>query len=233
MKKIVLLVVLMMCVGVAKAQWTIAPEVGVTVVNRAPGMNDTWEGGWKIGVATTYQFNTWFSLKSGLHYTQRGYSLQSLPWIDEKDQFRLYSGENKRHFLQIPLMAEFGFNLSDDVRLNVAAGPYMGFCISHSYSYTGHSYSTSGSYGDIPGYGYGYDDYFYGYYGYANGYGPYKPFSGVRKFDWGATFSAGLEVKNLYFNVGYDLSLGKEYDFDEISGKYHMFSLTVGYKFRL
>ena len=34
-------------------------------------------------------------------------------------------------------------------------------------------------------------------------------------------------------NVGYDASLGKEYEYDSVDLKYHTFSLSVGYKFKL
>ena len=52
-------------------------------------------------------------------------------------------------------------------------------------------------------------------------------------FDWGLSFQAGLEIGSCVMNVGYDASLGKEYEYDSVDLKYHTFSLSVGYKFKL
>ena len=52
-------------------------------------------------------------------------------------------------------------------------------------------------------------------------------------FDWGLSFQAGVEVASWVINVGYDVSLGKEYQYDSAGLKYHTLSLSVGYKFKL
>ena len=52
-------------------------------------------------------------------------------------------------------------------------------------------------------------------------------------FDWGLSFQAGLEIGSWMINVGYDASLGKEYEYDSVDLKYHTFSLSVEYKFKL
>ena len=40
-------------------------------------------------------------------------------------------------------------------------------------------------------------------------------------FDWGLSFQAGLEIGSCVMNVGYDASLGKEYEYDSVDLKYH------------
>ncbi|MDF9829968.1 porin family protein [Parabacteroides sp. PF5-6] len=224
MKKIVLFLVGMMSVFAAQAQWSVAPEAGITAVNMNAGLhNDRWEAGWKLGVGVEYQLTQRFSLKSGLHYTQRGGTWFPLLGYDANEELYVGTLKDKRHFLQLPLMAQWGWNLGQDVRLNMGVGGYVAYDTHHSSSY--------GYYSDFNGeYGYGYG-YIYSY-GYAEGSGS-NFFRGINAFDWGASLAVGLEVKNLYFNLGYDASLGKEYEYDSVGLNYHTLSLTVGYKFRL
>ena len=51
-----------------------------------------------------------------------------------------------------------------------------------------------------------------------------------KAFDWGVTATVGIEVKRWFFRLGYDISLAKEYD-DGISPKYHVGTISIGYKF--
>ncbi len=119
------------------------------------------------------------------------------------------SGKINTHYLQLPLMAEFSWKLSDDVRMNFGIGPYLALSLSH---YTKYDVQTFGD----PSYG-------SAYYYHQSGSGHVND----TKLEWGMAATTGFEVKNLLFNVGYDISLGED------AQKFHTLSLTVGYKFRL
>ena len=138
MKKFVLFVMLMMFVASVSAQrWSLTPEVGMMAVKRGgPSYNyrlgHPWNARWKIGVGAEYVVRPdHFSLKSGLYYTQRGYlnrivSFGSLyPMAESEAVFSEINSNLNRHFLQVPLMANFSFRLADHVRLNLAGGPYV------------------------------------------------------------------------------------------------------------
>ncbi len=227
MKKIVLFLAGMMSFFTAYAQLSVSPEIGMTAVQRNSYRDDPWKASFKLGMGVEYQFSSLFSLKSGAYYTQRGYDLPITPWFDAEDRLSISTGDNLRHFLQVPLMVQLGWDLKKDVRLNVAFGGYAAYCLHHSRDYE--------DYSDFRGYGYGYGI-SYGYGGNGNYYaGIYDPFSGMRSFDWGTSIEVGLEVKNWLIKAGYDLSLGKEYkNYSNIRTiNYHTLSLTVGYKFRL
>lgn len=250
MKKFVLFVMLMMSVVSVSAQrWSLMPEVGMTAVKRGgssyidePGY--TWNAGWKIGVGVEYAVKPdRFSLKSGLYYTQRGYSRQSIsfgsvyPTIDDqsKSTFSKSYYKTRRHFLQVPLMANLSFRLADNVRLNLAAGPYIAYSmgdknIAEYNEYTPGNSSGHESYGSIY---YGDNDgYLYGGGWVGKGFS-HESWTHDNSFDWGLSFQAGLEIGSCVMNVGYDASLGKEYEYDSVDLKYHTFSLSVGYKFKL
>lgn len=150
MKKFVLFVMLMMSGASVSAQrWSLMPEVGMMAVKRGgPSYNyrlgHTWNARWKIGVGAEYVVRPGhFSLKSGLYYTQRGYlghvvSFGSIYPMAEGRSEAVFSEINSkwnRHFLQVPLMANFSFRLTDHVRLNLAGGPYVAWSMGDKNSF--------------------------------------------------------------------------------------------------
>ena len=81
MKKFVLFVMLMMgVVSVSAQRWSLTPEMGMMAVKRGGNVyineqKPTWNTRWKVGVGVEFAVRPdRFSLKSGLYYTQRGYS---------------------------------------------------------------------------------------------------------------------------------------------------------------
>ncbi len=224
MKKTIITLILLLSLHVAgSAQWSVTPEAGMTAVNRASTEN--WDPSFKIGVSTEYAFNDFFSLQSGLHYTKRTYSFSTLYYFMDTEDLESWQIDVERNqgYLQLPVMMKIGWNVGEDVRLNLAAGPYLGYWIKSSGS--------ASTWVNQPEY-----EYYYGYgysSGYNYGYGLLSLIDGGRKWDWGATISLGLEVKNWVMNLGYDLSLGKEYKNDSVNANYHTISLSIGYKFKL
>ena len=196
------------------AQWAFTPEMGMTAVKRSMGSPlSTWRPGVKVGMGVEYQFQPgFFALKSGLYYTQRGYEVEGFTLSGYTQQspggFRTH-GQITDHYLQLPVMADFSFALSDDCRLHLAVGPYVALSIAERWEWGAMGYGEHGqSY-------------------------PPSPFAGKRAFDWGASASVGLEVKRFVVSAGYDLSLGKEYPKMKMRANYHTLSLTVGYKFKV
>lgn len=230
MKRLVLFVMLIMCtVAVSAQQWSLTPELGMTAIKRGGdgyvtfGGNYSWSPRFKGGLGVEYSFKPgWFALKSGLYYTQRGHNDDIFgPLLNGKNDpqadVEIYNMKTTRHFLQLPVLADFSFRLSDDVRLHLAAGPYVAASLSDrmTVSYTGYK-----QYGD-------------GGYASWGTSGSSSEMHTNRWFDWGVSFQAGIEAKQWVMNVGYDASLGKEYKYGSTDLKYHTISLSVGYKFKL
>lgn len=229
-KKIFVFVMLIMCVASVSAQWSVTPEIGMATIKKGGGIPRTenvWNAGWKAGVGVEYGITSGFSLKSGLYYAPRGHSFSTLYFgnygnyqgeFDEEGTVSSYSVKRKRHFLQVPLMANFSIKLSDDIRLNLAAGPYIGFSMGDNISSIIYTYEL-GSGSPSNGYGFSGDS--------------YEGWSNDHPFDWGISAQVGVEVKQMVVNFGYDASLGKEFDGGPVDMKYNTFSLSVGYKFKL
>ncbi len=249
MKKIAVLSLMMMASFTLSAQWSVTPEVGITAFKRGgatPYVNwgssyDDWRAGLKLGAAVEYDFTERFALKSGLYYANRGFSgsrfMLYTPGysssIEGEPDYMYSMSKVNRHFLQVPLQAKFSWNVGGDVRLNVAAGPYVALCLGEKSEYG--FFTTDGTYKMY------YPEYNYGQHYYNGGGGYNDPYaisylgegSNYNRFDWGTTVSVGAEFGNWITNVGYDISLGKEFSHDDVDPKYHTLSLTVGYKFKL
>ncbi len=129
-RKLGLLIVCLMGVLSVYAQWSISPELGLSAYRR---QFYEWRPGIKVGAAVEYQFMSHFSLESGLYYTQRGYS-----YTDFTDYEYVTTEEPSlvRHMFQIPLRARFSWDVADDVRLFVGAGPYLGLFFANDWKQT-------------------------------------------------------------------------------------------------
>ena len=119
----------------------------------------------------------------------------------------------RRDYLQLPILARFNWKIGKDVKLHVAAGPYLAYGISGKTKYTDREISDKG------------------YLTNSDSWGTFKGSDFRKRFDWGLMLNAGVEVKRFTLNVSYDMGLDKEYRYDDISIKYHTVSFTVGYRF--
>lgn len=129
MKRIGLLIVCMLGVLSAHAQWSVSPEVGLSAFRRNTYYE--WRPAIKLGAAVEYQFKPHFSLESGLYYTQRGFSLTEYnpgPYHEEPSLVR--------HMFQIPLRARFSWEVANDVHLFFGTGPYLGIYFVDDWNHT-------------------------------------------------------------------------------------------------
>lgn len=226
-----------------QTDWTGRPKVGVGVEFQLPSSSFALKSG-------LYYMQRGYSLDYGSGGYWQGYGSSwgygNGPWFQPGKQLSYGSGNGgygyggyydyaydygstlTRHFLQLPVMVDFSFPLADEVRLHVAAGPYIAVSLAdHWDGYSGYLCESA-----VPGSA--------GFAG-GNGYGAYpgsltqgfNPTRGLRAFDWGVSGVLGLEVKRWMFNFAYDLSLGKEYKHGSVGVNYHTVSLSVGYKFKL
>ena len=124
MKKLILFVLFALSGLMVSAQsrWGIIPEGGFAAINRV-GMGSSWRAGVKVGVGVSYQFEPgWIGLKSGLYYANRGYSLGDYPRTTESATYvlkEMMTGGITQHFLQLPVMADFSWQVSKEVCMPV------------------------------------------------------------------------------------------------------------------
>lgn len=147
-------------------------------------------------------------------YGGYGYGSSFFPQDMTVKGIRMYEKNSRKDYLQLPVMARLNLKIGNDVRLHLAAGPYVAWGLGGKSNYKMVEIKNVHQYGITESS--------------QNSFGEY---SSLRRFDWGAMINAGIEVKRIAFNVGYDMGLGKQYKYDDISLKYHTVSFTVGYTF--
>ena len=77
MKKVLLFAVVFSCSMWANAQRvTWATEAGLSAIQRT-GYGECWRPSTRLGISADYNVNNMFSMKSGLYYTFRGYSVNN------------------------------------------------------------------------------------------------------------------------------------------------------------
>lgn len=229
MKKQTALAAAFLCVATAYSQHiSLTPEAGISAVQRY-GWGQQWRPSAKIGVSADFALSERFSVESGLFYTFRGYKVNGGKYSNEHAEWTDNVSQT-RHFLQLPVLAKYRWNLDEHTRLFVAAGPYVGVCL-------GTHFDSNPSYLSW-GYDQGYGDLYDGDYqrpaGHdQNGHSNAWLYDEARRFDWGVTGGIGIESGRWVTRLQYDLSLGKESGGDPIGANYHTLTLSVGYKFQL
>lgn len=104
MKKVLLFAVVFSCSMWANAQRvTWATEAGLSAIQRT-GYGECWRPSTRLGISADYNVNNMFSMKSGLYYTFRGYSVNNGGTYSNGDATWIENVSQTRHFLQVPIL---------------------------------------------------------------------------------------------------------------------------------
>lgn len=112
MKKFLLTAVLGMFALAGFSQMTWNAKVGMSMTNLSNTEADM-KIGYTVGVGLDYQFTDMWYLQSGLNITGKGAKAGDL--------------KIKTHYLEIPVLAAAKFDVSDNMKFVVNAGPYLAF----------------------------------------------------------------------------------------------------------
>lgn len=255
MKKLILSAACLLASLTMQAQWKFTPEAGVNVTkDNGPG---TARMGFKAGMGVTYELKSSFGIKSGLYFVQRNTGWHSA-WMntekfsDDRRRVTFCTNYGKEHktYIQLPVMAQWSWQVAPGVRVNAGVGPYIALGVrgkirgqySSVYNYTmapdgqvetpyGETICVDGiyrPYGMSGGLDAHYDD---------AQYDPFKDrgegsslMKGDPRFDWGGTAALGIQVKKVSFAVGYDLNLGNGWSGqNDVRLRSHTVSFTFGY----
>lgn len=234
MKRICFLSVMLLLVAtMMNAQWRITPEAGVNISKFEDAYTSYKAGvGARIGVGVRYSFkgdDTGWGVRSGLYYTQRTYQANegyitssNGSWMQtftpggflsavqgaNPESVRFSEGSCRWDYLQLPVLAQYAWEIVPDIRWHVAAGPYVAVAIAgkHKVSYTDWDLKDKFEHGK-------YD------------FDPFKNYKD--RFDTGGVIQTGIEVKNVAFLFNYQISLYKR----NSVGKSQEVSIGLGYTF--
>lgn len=197
MKKFLLTAVLGMFALAGFSQMTWNAKVGMSMTNLSNTDADM-KVGYTVGVGLDYQFTDMWYLQSGLNITGKGAKAGDL--------------KIKTHYLEIPVLAAAKFDVSDNMKFVVNAGPYLAFGLGGKEKYEVGDVSES-----------------------------YKVFSKedgaeealMKRFDLGLQYGVGLELSDKYL-----INLTGQYGFidpfkgDSGESSHNIaFMIGVGYRF--
>ena len=226
----------------AQSRWSVTPEAGLVVNKENEGTSVTL--GFKAGAGVLYQLKEGvgkkpsFGLKSGVYILMQKGGYHPMSWgnISTGGGFSMdyekTNVESTRYYLQLPVMAHWGFKLCDDVRLKLAVGPYVAVGIGGRTN----AYVSSSKYNIDEETGVGQYEYRNDYYRFGTFKGKTVNeefgFEASPRLDWGGTASVGIAVKRISFTIGYDLAWGKyNKEQNDLRIRNHMVSFTSGYSF--
>ncbi len=169
-----------------------------------------------------YYYGYGYGYGSGMYSSYYPYGGVSSYLKDmEVNKVEYSASHTRRVYIQVPIMARYDWKINDRVKVHLALGPYIAVGVAGRTSIDTQMFNIGTLEGDV------YGDALHKY---TSSYRD-DPFDIGRRFDWGITAEAGVDIGRWYVNVGYDMGLGKEYTGDATGVKYHTISLTVGYKF--
>lgn len=129
MKKVLLFAVVFSCSMWANAQCvTWATEAGLSAIQRT-GYGECWRPSTRLGISADYNVNNVFSMKSGLYYTFRGYSVNNGVTYSNGDATWIENVSQTRHFLQVPIWVKISIHSNNSTKFFFEIGPYIGYCI--------------------------------------------------------------------------------------------------------
>jgi len=113
------------------------------------------------------------------------------------------------NYLQLPVLASYRIACSNLIKIHVNVGPYVAYGISGKEKYAGVK---------------------------VDAFGTDEDEGGLKRFDAGLSFGAGIEVRKAYFGLGYDLGLtnildDEVWETSEVKTRNRNFFITAGFNF--
>lgn len=164
--------------------------------------------GFHAGVAADIPLSSYFSIEPALLYSNKGFKYKGNFLGSDIDV------STNLHYLDIPVNFKASTQMEGGIRIYAAAGPYMGIGMAGKgkVKITGQGTSQEVN-EDVE-------------WGSEDGYI-------LRRLDFGATFGAGVEVKQIQIGLSYDLGLANisASQEDNSSTKNRVLKLSVGWMF--
>lgn len=212
MKKLLCLVLLLAAIGGVKAQginWGARLGMNIGSISGDKGWDDYKSKiGFHLGVAADYELVQSLFLESGLYISTKGAKYKENGIED------IYS----LTYLQLPILAAYKFDLGNEFKLHVKAGPYLALGLAAKNKYKDSSDPNDNE--TVKGFGKseGNDEK-----------------TDLKRFDAGLQFGAGVSKGNYYLGLNYELGLSNLCIEDnwgkDAKAKNRNFNISLGYNF--
>ena len=117
--------------------FTFGVRLGINTSNRTVSLDNDfgynvqgWGTGFDIGAVADINIRDYISIQPGLYFESRSNTYTFIqPYLVSggDEEHAIQAGTFNSYSLVIPVLANIHFNITDDVRWNVAAGPYVAF----------------------------------------------------------------------------------------------------------
>lgn len=115
---------------------TFGARIGVNTSNATVSDNvaqsynvSGWGTGFDAGVVCNLNFRDYLSLQPGVYFQSRSNDYSYVFPVSGDSSYLTQLGHFRSYNLVIPVMGVVHFNITDRVRWNVGAGPYVSFCL--------------------------------------------------------------------------------------------------------
>ena len=161
--------------------------------------------GFNAGVSVDIPMLQSLYLQTGLYYTTKGYK------VEENDGDEKYTTKATPSYLEIPVMASYRYDFSDNAQLQVNFGPYFAYGIGGKYK---EEWSYKGEKEEEKEDLFGKDKY-------------------LTRFDAGLGIGAGFTYSKFFFGLNYQFGLSNilQDAKDGYSVKNKNLSISIGYNF--
>ena len=250
MKKglIFVLFALVSIVSYSQISWNV--KAGMTMNNMTKLDDTKMKLGYTFGVGADYALNDMWSVQSGLNITAKGYKFDLTEEVNGK-MITIAEGKKNPIYLELPILAAVKFNIADNMKLVVNAGPYLAFGLGGKASLDAvgdykkqlESYDepTSVDYKLFKKYTADSDEAEYMADVWKEGDDSNTKRSEMKRFDLGLQYGVGLEFGHYLINLSGQYGFLKTIDTykynektdkeEKLSPKNMNFAITVGYKF--
>lgn len=171
-----------------------------------------------LGINVEIPFNDKFSFEPGIIYSQKGAKKSETTTFDYQ-YYYTYSGNAKLHYIDIPMPLKANFEVSNDTKIFLKFGPYLGYGLSgvvneyYEENYYGETYSESTT-EDV-------------------NWGNDPETDDLKRIDMGLLMGTGIQYQQFVLGINYNLGLinisAYQYNGNKIDNRVLQFSL--GYKF--
>ena len=204
----------------------------------AANYKDGVKPGFNIGFRFDYQFNDYVAVQTGLSYTMKGEKIKLSD--EEGTEIGELKTKTTIHYWEIPILAGARYSINDDIQLQFNTGPYIAIGIAGKSKTKDVYTDTEDNFTDTEK-------------SWCQVFGdPEKDEEklkddettamGCKRFDMGWKFELGVDIKNYYVGLAYDLGFvditnskakkaAKEFGDNYEPMKNRNFSINVGYRF--
>jgi hypothetical protein len=191
-------------------------------INKNGGLDDNKGiASFQAGLQADLPIGSYFAIQPGVFFTGKGAKLES----GNVSGSNWYRATTRPYYVEIPVNAVVKLPLGDQSSFFVGAGPYLGIGVAGNNKVEGQVLGSSFSRSESIKFSD--DDPFT-----SNEEG--SGYNIMRRFDYGANITAGVQTKFALFSINYGIGLAKlqsgTSSSDDELNKYRVLSFTAGFK---